>query len=377
MATIEGYELAPKKKADGTVRKDKDGKPVREIRYRVRYRRPDHKQTDKRGFKTKREAEAFANTVEVEKLRGEYVAPKLGQITVGELGPEWLERKQATSSASWGHSIEVAWRTHVLPRWAKTRIADIDTLAVVLRAHGILAGILDDAVKSRRLASNPSRLVDNLPKKNTKKHVYLQADDVDQLAAAAGARGVIVYVLAYCGIRWGELVALRAGDIEFLRRRLSIHRNAVWVGQECIVGATKGKESRSVPVAAFVLDMLSVACKGKAPGDLVFPSDEGGYLARPKSGRGWFALAVKRSGIDPTITPHSLRHTCASLTVSAGGNVLALARMLGHKDASVTLRVYSDLFDSDLDALGIALDERYSPGSVGKVWAREPGDART
>lgn len=44
--------------------------------YRVRYRTPENRQTDKRGFRTKREAEAFANTVEVSKLRGEYVAPR-------------------------------------------------------------------------------------------------------------------------------------------------------------------------------------------------------------------------------------------------------------------------------------------------------------
>ena len=49
-------------------------------------------------------------------------------------------------------------------------------------------------------------------------------------------------------------------------------------------------------------------------------------------------------------------HTAASLAVSAGGNVLALARMLGHEDPSLTLRTYADLFDSDLDALADVLD---------------------
>lgn len=63
-------------------------------RYRVRYRTPDRRQTDKRGFTTKREAEAFAATVEVSKLKGEYVAPALGKITVGELGPGWLKRQK-------------------------------------------------------------------------------------------------------------------------------------------------------------------------------------------------------------------------------------------------------------------------------------------
>ena len=56
------------------------------------------------------------------------------------------------------------------------------------------------------------------------------------------------------------------------------------------------------------------------------------------------------------ITPHDLRHTCASLSISAGVNVLALQRMLGHTSAKITLDTYADLFDTDLDAVAEALD---------------------
>jgi len=59
----------------------------------------------------------------------------------------------------------------------------------------------------------------------------------------------------------------------------------------------------------------------------------------------------------PNVTPHDLRHIAASLAVSPDGNVLALARMLGHEDPSLTLRTYADLFDSDLDALADVLDQ--------------------
>jgi integrase len=59
----------------------------------------------------------------------------------------------------------------------------------------------------------------------------------------------------------------------------------------------------------------------------------------------------------PRVTPNDLRHTAASLAVSAGGNVLALDRMLGHEDPSLTLKTYADLFDSDLDALADVLDQ--------------------
>jgi integrase len=140
------------------------------------------------------------------------------------------------------------------------------------------------------------------------------------------------------------------------------------------VGPTKGRKARSVPVPAFVLNELSVQCQSKAPGDLVFPAQDGGYLPRPKSSAGWFAAAVTKAKVQK-ITPHDLRHTCASLAVSAGVNVLALQRMLGHTSAKVTLDTYADLFDDDLDAVAVTLDNRYSRESVAKMWPRGAQEA--
>ena len=57
------------------------------------------------------------------------------------------------------------------------------------------------------------------------------------------------------------------------------------------------------------------------------------------------------------LTPHELRHIAASLAVSAGANVKAVQRMLGHASAAVTLDVYADLFDDDLDSVATALDQ--------------------
>ena len=73
-------------------------------------------------------------------------------------------------------------------------------------------------------------------------------------------------------------------------------------------------------------------------------------------------------------SPLDLRHTCASLAVSSGANVLAVSRMLGHKDPSVTLKIYADLFDSDLDAVAVNLDAKIAD-SVQNV-SKEPVDRR-
>lgn len=365
MATIERYQTSTGTKL-----------------YTVRYRTPDNRQSQKRGLKTKREAAAFASSVEVSKLRGEYIAPTLGRITVGELAGDWLARKEQATAPSRYRMLESAWRVHVKPRWGSVSVADDDVDMVegwveqmvragggattVLRAHGVLSGILGAAVKTRRLAANPAKSIENLPRKAGKRRVYLSADDVNRLAGEAGEHAALVLTLAYCGIRWGEAIALRVRDVEFLRRRLSVHENAVQLGVDHAVGPTKGRKARSVPVPGFVLDTLSVQCAGKDPVDLVFPGPVGGYLPRPKSTGGWFAGAVKRAGIQ-SITPHDLRHTCASLAISAGVNVLALQRMLGHTSAKVTLDTYSDLFDDDLDAVAASLHLRYSPESVSKT----------
>ncbi|KAA8939262.1 site-specific integrase, partial [Mycobacterium sp.] len=189
-----------------------------------------------------------------------------------------------------------------------------------------------------------------------------------------GQHRALVLTLAYCGLRWGEAVALRVRDVEFLRRRLNVSENAVQIDSHHVVGPTKGREARSVPVPAFVLNELAAQCQGRGPDALVF-GDGVRYLPRPKSDGGWFQAAVKRADVQ-SITPHDLRHTCASLAVSAGVNLLALARMLGHKDPAVTLRVYADLFDSDLDAVAASLHAKFAPEFCVQNVSTKPGSGR-
>jgi integrase len=90
----------------------------------------------------------------------------------------------------------------------------------------------------------------------------------------------------------------------------------------------------------------------------------------PKSRGGWFETAVKRAqSIDPTlprVTPHDLRRTAARLAIGAGANVKAVQRMLGRASAAMTLDVYADLFDDDLDAVAKALDQAHTNSIVVK-----------
>jgi integrase len=88
---------------------------------------------------------------------------------------------------------------------------------------------------------------------------------------------------------------------------------------------------------------------------MVFTSTDGDVLRNRNARRAWFdraATAIGQTGL----TPHELRHTAASLAMSAGANVEAVQRMLGHASAALALDRYATLFDDDLDDVGTRLD---------------------
>jgi integrase len=99
--------------------------------------------------------------------------------------------------------------------------------------------------------------------------------------------------------------------------------NAVEVGSTVRVGTPKNHRTRTVPLPRFLIEPLARQCEGKSRADLLFPGTGGGHIRPPRGTGRWFAGAVARSGV-PRITPRGLRHTSASLAVSAGANVKAV-----------------------------------------------------
>jgi integrase len=146
-------------------------------------------------------------------------------------------------------------------------------------------------------------------------------------------------------------------------------------GKGLIEGTTKNHSARTVPVPKFLAPLLATETQGRDGIALVFPSRRGGYLTLGEV-RWVFdpALQTVRAAIAaqrqqeveetghartpelPAVTPHQLRHTCASLAISAGANVKVLQTLLGHKTATLTLDRYGHLFPDDLDLIADAFD---------------------
>jgi len=194
---------------------------------------------------------------------------------------------------------------------------------------------------------------------------------VHRLAAASGDHALLVLLLAYTGLRWGEAIGLRIRDIDLERRRISVTVNAVEVAGLIEVGTPKSHKRRPVPYPDFLQAMIKEQSKGKGLDELLFSDAHGFHLKRTRASEGsrsWFKTALREAELEP-MTPHDLRHTAASLAISSGANVKAVQRMLGHASAAMTLDVYADLFDDDLDAVATRLNQVVSESVVGRMWA--------
>lgn len=347
-------------------------------RYRVRYRKPDGQQTDKRGFKTKRDAETYLAEVTVAKATGGYLDPTLGKKTVAVFGEQWKTGRLARLKPSSRNTMETAWRVHVEPKWGARGVAGIRASEVedwvsslltdtpdrkalgaqsVRRCVFVLSSVLAIAERDGILRSSPTKGV-TLPAKTPKPKRYLTHEQVERLAAAAPGHETLMLLLAYAGLRWGEASALRVKHLDMLRRRMLIEDNAVLVKGVYEIGTPKHGHAREVPIPLFLVKPIAKLCEGKDRDRFVF-SDGPTPMPYPHRTSGWFTKAVAAcqaaDAAFPTITPHDLRHTAASLAISAGANVKAVQRMLGHASAAMTLDVYADLFDDDLEAVAVAM----------------------
>jgi len=338
------------------------------LTWQARWRDPAGRQR-KRTFPRKSDAERFLTGVEHSVLTGSYVDPGRSRVTVGEWAAQWLDAQEQLKPSTRARYEGIVAR-HVAPTWGPVRLSEVTHAGVTAWAarltatglapgtvryvHRVLSLILELAVRDERIARNPATGV-RLPKAVTGEKRFLTHAQVAALADAAGPGRLVVLTLAYTGLRWGELAALRAGHVDLMRRRIEVSASVTEVRGRLTWGTPKSHQARSVPVPRFLVDDLAGLIAGRRADDLVFVAPMGGPLRNLNWRRDTFDRAAVSVGLDG-LTPHELRHTAASLAVAAGANVKAVQRMLGHASAAMTLDVYAGLFGDDLDAVAERLD---------------------
>jgi integrase len=353
--------------------------------WRAHYRTPAGAQRNKT-FNRKVDAERFLAGVENAKVTGSYVDPALAKVTGGDWADRWLAG-QAHLKPTTHERYAGILRTHIHPRWGKVKLANIShadvqvwvsalakehSPATVQKIHRVLSLILDMAVNDGRLVRNVATGV-NLPRVAKHEHLYLTHDQVDDLAHAAGFPSdpskhaaydtrtnqtyrLVVLFLAYTGVRFGEMAALRVSRLDLRRNRAVIIESVTPVqGHGLVWGSTKTHQRREVPIPAFLVAELEHHIAGKSPDELLFTTLRSGEPLRVSTFRKQFGAAAEAIGV-PGLHPHQLRHTAASLAIASGADVKVVQQMLGHASATMTLDTYGHLFDDRLDEVGEAMD---------------------
>ena len=346
--------------------------PKAQDRWQVRYVNPSGQERAK-NFARRSDAENFLVTVEADKLRGEWVDPRLSRITF----EEWVERWWGATSHLKPYTregYESLLRVHVPPRFAKASlgriqpvdvrewIADLDRSGLsasrIRQAYFLLGQILRAAVESVYLSKSPCVGV-RLPRMQIPEMRFLSTEEVETVAGAiAKPYGILVYTLAYGGLRWGEAAALRRGRCELLRSRLHVAEALSETSEGLVFGPTKTYQRRTVVVPAFLRDLLAAhlaTASDREDDALVFTSPGGEPLRRGNFNRRVWRPALVASGVEH-LRIHDLRHTCAALLIAEGAHPKVVQAHLGHSSIQVTMDRYGHLFPSQAEELAERLD---------------------
>lgn len=331
----------------------------RTIRWRVRWRQGDHHRA--RVFDRKRDAQNFEAEVRRRSQVGTLAMLDSGRITLAEYVSGTWARAYAANLAPatrirYGHIYDKHILSELGPltlreitpevvaRWQAERLASGSGPVAVREALKLLGSILQRAVEAQHVETNPVRAVRRAPLPHRPEVRPLAPIVIETMRAAASPRDATLFsVLAYAGLRPGEALGLRWGDI---RDKTLLVERAISLGVEKDTKTAAHRTVRLlVPLSADLREWRMRS--GRPPGaDLIFPSTKGTPWT-DAAYRSWRRRAFRRAltvaGVERA-RPYDLRHSFASLLLHEGSSVIKVARQLGH-DARLTLSTYGHVID--------------------------------
>lgn len=244
-------------------------------------------------------------------------------------------------------------RSH-LEQWVKTMSAAGLAAGTIRTRMNNVRSVLRAAVRDRVMATDPS---DGVPlPRERRREAAMTLPTTEQVAAIlAGSEEwfrPLVALAAFAGLRLGEAAAVQVGDVDFLRRTLTVQRQ-VQHGTAGVVEvrAPKYGSERVVFLPDRLVELLAQhvqrRCPGEGPERWLFGLSSGQPPHQNTVGHQW-RRACRLAGVEG-LTLHSVRHSYASGLIAAGCDVVTVQRALGHAKATTTLNTYAHLWPSAED----------------------------
>ena len=340
--------------------------PSGKVRYRARVKLQGHQFTS-RTFARRADAVAWEQE-QAQRLRlGEWFDPRRGKVRLEVIADAWLltrdgvkRRTRETDRLTWKNYIEPTFgrrpvssvTTAEIAEWAAQLVARGLSAATARRAVSTIRSIFEHAIADDRVAKNPAAKVKPLRGSQTREGQALTEAEVLALAdACRGPLSDVVVVLAYTGLRWGELAGLKIGDrVGVPGPGLRVQRAALAGGGrgDLYIDSLKNHQARTVPLTSQVAPIIARWAGSRSATEWIFPSAAGTPLREGNWKRQVDWTHAKCAIGKPTLRVHDLRHTAASIWLGAGADVKVVQRILGHASATMTVDLYGHMIDTNL-----------------------------
>lgn len=356
------------------------GRARRGSRWYVRWIDPSGRERRRR-FRDRVDADRFADGLMHGDISGrDYTGvPR----TVAEACERWLDTKIAVRPATLArYRREV--RCYIVPQWGGEPLDLVSPAGVqawVVRLHEggyphadgcaggplrrktirsivcvVLRGVMAYAVRQGWVSSDPTSGVE-LPRSDTK---AVRPLSPEQLVALLGemsrrdpAAGDLTQLLAFTGVRIGEACAMQVGDVDTTRRTIRIQRT--WSDGATRLEPPKSGRTRTIAYPPALDDMMARRTVGRDAGGWLIPAARGGPTLPSNFRQRVWRPVVRALGVG-WATPHTLRHTYATMAIQAGAVVKDVQTQLGHSSATITLDTYAAWWHTDLSTVAQAVE---------------------
>jgi integrase len=328
-------------------------------RWEARYRDPLGTQRTKT-FDTKADARVFLAAVETSVARGTWHEPGRSRTTFEQLAADWLASNPAKRATTHARDAMVI-RVHLNPVLGQLPASQVQPAHVqrvidamvhrglgpktVRTDYGVLRAVFAWAIETDLIDRTPCRNV-RLPELLPVDRPLVSAAEVERLVEAISVDYRVAVLLGILGLRQGEVLGLRVGAIDFLRRTLTVRATLNEVEGRFVEGRGKTVASgKTISVPDRILDELSahLARTGRTDsGDLVLQAPEGGPVRATNFRQRVYDPALRRAGLEG-LNFHRLRHSAGHILRELGVPLEVIQRRLGHASIRTTADIYGSL----------------------------------